>query len=81
MALAEMYETGEGVAQCDEKATYHYIEAANRMHNAAKWKAATLRSSHPVLVFRCTSIRRSTFSTWQQGVGTFLLNARQVNYT
>lgn len=41
LALAEMYETGESVARCEERSALQYIEATSRMSNEAQWKAST----------------------------------------
>ena len=40
-ALAEMYETGDGIAVNMAKAVHHYIRAANRMSSIAQWKAGS----------------------------------------
>lgn len=39
IALAELYETGDYVAQNWTKAAHHYVRAADRFNRSAQWKA------------------------------------------
>lgn len=44
-ALAEMYETGEGLAHDAGRAARHYVHVADRMNRVAQWKAGTFFES------------------------------------